>query len=81
MTFSVQDQLLAPHRQQVVLPQARTLLCQKNRPLPQHLKLVALPLVVLEQVEALLLAVQVEKETRLPSLSVCCDSHCNRTSR
>ena len=81
LTFSVQDQLLALHLQQVVLQRARTLLCQKNRLLRQHFKLVARPLVVLEQVEALLLAVQLEKETRLPYLSVCCDSHCNRTSR
>ena len=81
MTFSVQDQLLAPHLQRAVLQRARTLLCQKNRPLRQHLKLVARPLVVWRQVEALLVAVQLEKETRLPFLLVCCHSHCNRTSR
>ena len=51
-------------------------------PAPQHLKLVGRPLVVWRQVEApLVAAVQLEKETKLPSLLVCCDSHCNRTSR
>ena len=39
------------------------------------------PLVVWRQVEAPLVVVQLEKETKLPSLLVCCDSHCNRTSR
>ena len=79
MTFLVQDQLLEPHLQQV--GSSERPLCQKNRLLRQHLKLVACLLVMWQQVEALLVAVQLEKETRLPSLSVCCDSHCNRTSR
>ncbi|OLP75358.1 hypothetical protein AK812_SmicGene44858, partial [Symbiodinium microadriaticum] len=51
---SVEDQLLAPHLQQVVLQRARTrtLLCQKNTLLRPHLELVACPLVVWQQVEA-----------------------------
>ena len=77
----VQDQLLALHRQRAVSQLARTLLCLRNRLLLPHLKLVARPLVVLRQVEALLVAVQLEKETKLLFLLVCCDSHCNRTSR
>ena len=47
----------------------------------QPLRPVVRLLVVCRQVEVPVVVLQLEKETRLPSLSVCCDSHCNRTSR
>ena len=48
---------------------------------PTALRPVVRLLVVCRQVEVRVAVLQLEKETRLPSLSVCCDSHCNRTSR
>ena len=67
LTCLVQDQTLALRLQQVVQLLARTLLCLRDLPRLQHLKLVARPLVVCKQVEVLLVAVQLEKETRLLS--------------
>ena len=48
---------------------------------PTALQPVVHLLVVCRQVEVPVAVVRLEKETRLLSLLVCCDSHCNRTSR
>ena len=75
------DQTPARRLQQVVQQRARTLLCPRHLPHRQPLRPVVLLLVVCRQVEVPVAVLQLERETRLPSLSVCCDSHCNRTSR
>ena len=53
----------------------------RHLPHRQHLRPVVRLLLVCRQVEVQVAVVQLETETRLLSLSVCCDSHCNRTSR
>ena len=55
--------------------------CVRHLPLQQPLRPVVRLLVACRQVEVPVVVLQLEKETKLPSLSVCCDSHCNRTSR
>ena len=81
LTCLVLDQTPARRLQQVVQQRARTLLCPRHLPPRQPLRPVVRLLVVCRQVEVPVAVLQLEKETRLPSLSVCCDSHCNRTSR